>query len=175
MSSIGPTLKSKLKFASAKLRVQLGKLARLHSKLLERERSLFEKVVHSYSSRSADLALMYAAELAEVRRITRTVDQCMVVLEEALTTLRAAKDVGDVASALARVAEVVKAVRCSLAHVLPGVEEELEGVVELLGRTLYEPSRRLQPLQVARAEPSQEEESSTPGSAEELLAKDRRG
>src|SRR5215467_11042317 len=81
LRSQGP-LRPRIDTAINKLQLQTSKLDALITKMNERDASLFRKVVDSMQRHDPDSAKVHSNELAEVRKISRTLIQSKMVLEQ---------------------------------------------------------------------------------------------
>jgi division protein CdvB (Snf7/Vps24/ESCRT-III family) len=76
-----PPLRQKLALALYKLRVQNNKLEYTIAKMRERDQILFEKVVQAQMEKDKTRAAMYAAEVAELRKMIKSLLMAKYALE----------------------------------------------------------------------------------------------
>jgi division protein CdvB (Snf7/Vps24/ESCRT-III family) len=110
--------------------MQVDKLDRVSARMMERDKGLFNKVVDAFAKHDMDRATLYANELAELRKMSKIILFSKLSLEKVLLRLETIRDVGDLVVAMAPVIGVVRAVKSSLAGILPDAEREL---VDVLG------------------------------------------
>ena len=77
----GP-LKPRIETAVNKLQLQTSKLDTMITKLNERDASLFRRVVDSMQRHDTDSAKVLSNELGEVRKISKTLSQTKMALEQ---------------------------------------------------------------------------------------------
>jgi division protein CdvB (Snf7/Vps24/ESCRT-III family) len=126
-------LKHKIDLARTKLKMQVDKLDQVSARMMERDKSLFNKVVDAFTKHDMDRATLYANELAELRKMSKIILFSKLSLEKVLLRLETIRDVGDLVVAMAPVMGVVRAVKSSLAGILPDAERELGELADVLG------------------------------------------
>ena len=124
------SLRYKLVMADYKLRTTISRLDVYISKLQERDRSLFEKVVEAQMSKDTMRAAMYANEIAEIRKITKQLLATQVALEQVQLRLETVTELGDVYTSLVPVLGVIRELRYSLKGVMPELSVELADLEE---------------------------------------------
>jgi division protein CdvB (Snf7/Vps24/ESCRT-III family) len=133
-----PPVRHRVTMALYKLKVQKNRLEYTLNKLQQRGNALFEKVVDAQVKKDQARAIMYASEVAEVRKIAKSIMSAMYALERISLRLETVRDVGDLITALGPVVSVVKEVKTRLLGIMPDVAFELSEVDELLQTAVYE-------------------------------------
>lgn len=133
-----PPIRHRITMALYKLRVQKNRLEYTLSKLQQRGNALFEKVVEAQVRRDQARAVMYASEVAEVRKVAKSLMSAIYALERIGLRLETVRDVGDLVTALGPVVAVVREIRTKLMGIMPDVAFELGEVDELLQTAIYE-------------------------------------
>jgi division protein CdvB (Snf7/Vps24/ESCRT-III family) len=133
-----PPVRYRITMALFKIKVQKNRLEYTLNKLQERANSLFEKVVDAQVKKDADRAALYASEVAEVRKVAKTILSSIFALERIGLRLETVRDVGDLVSAMGPVVGVVKEVKQNLMGIMPEVAFELGEVDEILQGTVTE-------------------------------------
>ena len=90
----GP-LKPHIENAINLINAQNQRLDFANARLSEKDRTIFAKVVDSYTKHDRQRAMMYANELAEVRKLEKRVLQIKLALETISLRLTTVKDYGD--------------------------------------------------------------------------------
>jgi division protein CdvB (Snf7/Vps24/ESCRT-III family) len=126
-------LKRKIDLARTRLKMQVDKLDQVSARMMERDKGLFNKVVDAFAKHDMDRATLYANELAELRKMSKIILFSKLSLEKVLLRLETIRDVGDLVVAMAPVIGVVRAVKSSLAGILPDAERELGELADVLG------------------------------------------
>jgi division protein CdvB (Snf7/Vps24/ESCRT-III family) len=127
----GP-LKPRIETAVNKLQLQTSKLDTLITKLNERDASLFRRVVDAMQRHDADTAKVLSNELAEVRKISRTLSQAKMALEQVSMRLGTIHDLGDAMVTLGPAMASIKGLKSSLGRFVPGADAEIGNMQNLL-------------------------------------------
>lgn len=115
-----------------KLKIQLSRLDRTAQRMQQRDAGLHSKCVTALQQKNTQLASMYASECAQIRKMAKVVLQSELALEQVALRLETVLHYGDVAHAMAPVANVVRTIKTQLEGVLPDVSMELASVNESL-------------------------------------------
>lgn len=133
-----PPIRHRIAMALYKLRIQKHRMEYTLQRLENRGAQLFEKVVEAQIKKDTARATMYAAEVAEIRKVAKSIMSAIFALERISLRLETVRDVGDLVTALGPVVAVVKSVKTNLMGVMPEVAFELMEVDELLQSTVME-------------------------------------
>jgi division protein CdvB (Snf7/Vps24/ESCRT-III family) len=133
----GP-LKPRIETAVNKLQLQTSKLDTMITKLNERDASLFRRVVDAMQRHDADSAKVLSNELAEVRKISRTLGQSKMALEQVSMRLTTIHDMGDAMVALGPAISSIKSLKPSLGRFVPGADSEINNMQSLLSGIMME-------------------------------------
>ncbi len=127
-----PPVKVQILNASYKISAQISKLDFSLAKLNSYDKSLFEKVVDALVQGDKAKAAMYANEVAEVRKMAKTLLTIRYALERVKLRLDTALVVGDTMKQLAPAVAALKQVTGYLKGMMPDVFTELIEVEESL-------------------------------------------
>jgi len=133
----GP-LKPRIETAVNKLQLQTSKLDTMITKLNERDASLFRRVVDSMQRHDTDSAKVLSNELAEVRKISKTLGGAKMALEQVSMRLSTIHDMGDAMVALGPAIASIKGIKPSLGRFVPGADSEINNMHNLLGSIMTE-------------------------------------
>jgi division protein CdvB (Snf7/Vps24/ESCRT-III family) len=133
----GP-LKPRIETAVNKLQLQTSKLDTMITKLNERDASLFRRVVDAMQRHDADTAKVLSNELAEVRKISKTLGQAKMALEQVSMRLSTIHDLGDAMVALGPAMSSIKSLKPSLGRFVPGADSEINNMQTLLSGIMTE-------------------------------------
>lgn len=131
-------LRYKLVMANYRLKTTISRLDVYISKLQERDRSLFEKVVEAQMSKDNMRAAMYANEIAEIRKITKQLLATQIALEQVQLRLETVTELGDVFNSLVPVVGVIRELRYAMKGVMPELSVELADLEEGLQEIVIE-------------------------------------
>ena len=133
----GP-LKPKIETAINKLQLQTSKLDTMITKLNERDASLFRRLVDAMQRHDVETAKVLSNELAEVRKISRTLGQAKMALEQVSMRLSTIHDMGDAMVVLGPAISSIKGLKPSLGRFLPGADGEINNVQSLLSSIMMD-------------------------------------
>ena len=131
-------LKPKIETAVNKLQLQTSKLDTMITKLNERDASLFRRVVNAMQRHDADTAKVLSNELAEVRKVSKTLGNAKLSLEQVSMRLSTIHDMGDAMVALGPAMSSIKGLKPSLGRFVPGADGEINNMQTLLSGIMME-------------------------------------
>ena len=133
----GP-LRPRIETAVNKLQLQTSKLDTMITKLNERDASLYRRVVDSMQRHDAESAKVLSNELAEVRKIAKTLGNAKMALEQVSMRLSTIHELGDAMVALGPAMSTIKNLKPSLGRFVPGADAEINNMQSLLGGIMME-------------------------------------
>jgi division protein CdvB (Snf7/Vps24/ESCRT-III family) len=125
-------LKPRMEYASKRIQAQIQKLDRESQRMAERDKSLFAKVVDSYQKHDTPHANIYAGELAELRKMQKTMLNAKLALDQIVMRIEAVSEMGDLAFTLLPVIGVMRDVMTGMASVNPQIAKEMGDISNLL-------------------------------------------
>ncbi len=137
LATQGP-LKPRLETASNKLQLQISKLDAIVTKLNERDASLFRRVVDAVQRHDTDTTKVLSNELAEVRKVSKTLGQAKMAFEQVSMRLTTIHDMGDVMVALSPAIASIKSLKSGLGRFVPGADSEINTMQTLLNGIMME-------------------------------------
>ena len=137
LATQGP-LKPRLETASNKLQLQISKLDAIVTKLNERDASLFRRVVDAVQRHDTDTTRVLSNELAEVRKVSRTLGQAKMAFEQVSMRLSTIHNMGDIMVALGPAITSIKSLKPGLGRFVPGADSEINSMQTLLNGIMME-------------------------------------
>lgn len=137
LATQGP-LKPRLETASNKLQLQVSKLDAIVTKLNERDASLFRRVVDAVQRHDTDTTRVLSNELAEVRKVSRTLGQAKMAFEQVSMRLSTIHNMGDIMVALGPAITSIKSLKPGLGRFVPGADSEINTMQTLLNGIMME-------------------------------------
>ncbi|BAB66278.1 cell division protein CdvB1/B2 [Sulfurisphaera tokodaii] len=131
-------LRYRLVMAHYRLKTTISRLDVYISKLQERDRALFEKVVEAQMNKDTARAAMYANEIAEIRKVTKQLLTTQIALEQVELRLETISELGDVFTSLIPVLGVVRELRQAMKGIMPELSVELAELEEGLQEVVIE-------------------------------------
>ena len=133
----GP-LKPRLEDAVRAIQAQIAKLETTSAKQREKDAAIFNKVVTAIQKHDTQHASVYANELAEIRKMNKTVTSSKVALEQIALRLNTVTELGDIVVALAPAMSVLRSVKSGIISVMPEAEKEINEISGLLSSILVD-------------------------------------
>jgi len=119
-----------------KLKVQRVRLEQVIVRLRERDRILFETCVAQIKNHNKERAVIFANELAEVRKLLNTVSQTQIVIERVILRLETIKELNGLLVELKPALKVLQGVAQCLDKVMPDMAYEMDQVNESISDAL---------------------------------------
>ncbi|HEX9678433.1 hypothetical protein [Nitrososphaera sp.] len=131
-------LKPQIETAVNKLHLQTSKLDTMITKMNAKDATLFRRVVEATQKHDIDAAKALSNELAQVRKISKTLNQAKLALEQVQMRLNTIHDLGDVMALLGPAIGQIKGLKPGLAQFLPGADGEIGNMQNVLNGVLME-------------------------------------
>ncbi len=131
-------LRTRIEQAIRALELQNRKLDVALRSLKEKDKYYYSKVLNALRAHDRNRAILYANELAELRKAIKSISTAKLALEQIALRLSTVKDIGDVMVTISPAMSVVKGVRENITHILPQAENELAEIQDLLTRILVD-------------------------------------
>jgi division protein CdvB (Snf7/Vps24/ESCRT-III family) len=133
----GP-LKPRVQDGIKKLQSQIKKLDSMLTSLQERDAKLFQRIVTATQNHDVQTSTVLGNELAEVRKVTKIMSGARIALERIELRLTTFNDLGDSVVAIMPTMDLMKNLKSSLGKVMPGAEQEIGQMAEMLGGFMTE-------------------------------------
>ena len=133
----GP-LKPRVQDAIKKLRLQISKLDHMLTKLQERDGKLFQRIIEATQKHDTQTSKVLSNELAEVRKVTKILSNARIALERIELRLTTTNDLGDTVMTIMPTMGLMKNLKSSLGKIMPGVEQEINQMADMLGGFMTE-------------------------------------
>ncbi len=133
----GP-LKPRISIAVKKLQLQINKLDSMLTNLQERDAKLFQRIVEATQKHDTRTTKVLGNELAEIRKVTKILSSARIALEQIELRLTTCSDLGDTVIAMMPTVGLMKNLKSSLGKIMPGAEQEIGQMAEMLGGFMTE-------------------------------------
>lgn len=131
-------MRKKIDKAIRVLDLQREKLNQVRARLERKDKHYFNKAVKALATHKKKKAIVYANEMAEVRKALKSINQTKLAIEQISLRLSTVKDIGDIVTTIAPATSILRTVRGNLSDVLPKADEQFGVITELLGSILFE-------------------------------------
>jgi division protein CdvB (Snf7/Vps24/ESCRT-III family) len=132
------TLKERIYEALKVLNAQHRRLQQLIARLQERDKELFNACTMAKSWNDELHAILYANELAELRKLIKTIMASSLAIEQVILRLETIEQLGDAMVHLGPVMKIIQGLKGQLTNIIPEVATELENVNKILGSITVE-------------------------------------
>ncbi|MCH7647659.1 MAG: Snf7 family protein, partial [Thaumarchaeota archaeon] len=133
----GP-LKPRISNAVKKLQLQINKLDSMLTNLQERDAKLFQRIIEATQKHDTRTTKVLGNELAEIRKVTKILSSARIALEQIELRLTTCSDLGDTVVAMMPTVGLMKNLKSSLGKIMPGAEQEIGQMAEMLGGFMSE-------------------------------------
>ncbi|MBO3839279.1 MAG: hypothetical protein QXU09_00320 [Thermoproteota archaeon] len=133
-----PAFQDTLREALMMLKVQEQNLDRIYSRIKTRDEQLFKEVEKALVERDNPRALVYANEVAQVRKMGKIILSNKLALERIILRLEDTLDFKDTLKVLGPVVNVVNRVGSEIRNVAPQVAESLKQIEDMMNRVLIQ-------------------------------------
>jgi division protein CdvB (Snf7/Vps24/ESCRT-III family) len=131
-------LKPRIEEAHNKLQMQVSKLEKISTKLQEKDRLIFNRVVHSLQNHDSNYAKIVSNELSQVRRMNKMVDSAKLAFEQIQLRLNTMTELGDVVVTLSPAMSVIRGIQGGLSSMMPQADQSFGQISDLLGSIITE-------------------------------------
>ena len=131
-------LKPRIETAIKKLQTQTSKLDNMLSSLNSRDEKLFHRIIEATQQHDTHTAKSLSKELAEVRKVRRVLGNARMAIEQIELRLTTFHDLGDTVVTIMPTIGLMKNMKGSLAKFMPGADQELGNMAEMLGGLMGE-------------------------------------
>ena len=125
-------LKPRIQNAVNKLQVQTTKMDAMLSKLEERDKQLFKRVVTAVQQHDTSASKVLSNELAEIRKVKKMLGGARMSLEQVQLRLATIHDLGDAMVAIGPAMNTMKSLQSSLGKFMPEADSELNAMTQTL-------------------------------------------
>ncbi len=126
-------LKPRVQNAIQRLQKQISKLDSMLNKLQERDSKIFQRIVEATQQHDAHTGRVLSNELAEIRKVTKVLGNARMALEQIELRLTTYHDLGDTVTTIMPTIGLMKNMKSSLAKFMPGADQEISSMAEMLG------------------------------------------
>ena len=131
-------LKPHIETVIKKLQIQISKLDNMLSSLNSRDEKIFQRVITATQQHDTHTAKILSKELAEVRKVRRVLGNARMAIEQIELRLTTFHDLGDTVVTVMPTIGLMKNMKSSLAKFMPGADQELNNMAEMLGSLMTE-------------------------------------
>jgi division protein CdvB (Snf7/Vps24/ESCRT-III family) len=129
-------LKQRIEEAQKKLQMQISRLDAISTKIYEKDKLIFNRVVYAVQNHDRKYAKLLSNELSQVRKMKNMVDSAKLALEQIQLRLNTMTELGDVVVTLSPAMSVIKGIQGGLTSMMPQADQSLGQISDLLGNIM---------------------------------------
>ncbi len=126
-------LKPRIEEAQKKLQIQIAKLEGMSSKMEEKDKVIFNRIVNAMQNHDSHYGKLLSAELSQIRKTNKMVNSAKLAFEQIQLRLNTMTELGDVVVTLSPAMSVIKGIQGGLKTMLPEADQSFGQISELLG------------------------------------------
>src|SRR5688572_3709122 len=129
-------LKPRIEEAQKKLHMQIARLDAIASRMQEKDKLIFKRVVLAMQSHDSSHAKVLSGELSQIRKMNKMVTSAKLALEQIQLRLNTMTELGDVVVTLSPAMSVIKGLQGGLTGMMPEADQSFGQISELLGNII---------------------------------------
>ena len=126
-------LKPRIEEAQRKLQIQIAKLDGMSSKMEEKDKVIFNRIVNAMQNHDSHYGKLLSGELSQIRKMIKMVNSAKLAFEQIQLRLNTMTELGDVVVTLSPAMSVIKGIQGGLKTMLPEADQSFGQISELLG------------------------------------------
>jgi division protein CdvB (Snf7/Vps24/ESCRT-III family) len=147
-------LKPRIEEAQRKLQIQISKLDAISSKMQEKDKVIFNRIVNAMQNHDSHYAKVLSGELSQIRRTNKMVNSAKLAFEQIQLRLNTMTELGDVVVTLSPAMSVINGIQSGLKTMLPEADQSFGQISDLLGGIMAGSSQMASTSEALRAETS---------------------
>lgn len=129
-------LKPRIEEAQKKLQIQIARLDRISSKMQEKDKIVFDRIVKAMQNHDSHYSKLLSGELSQIRKMIKTIDSAKTAFEQIQLRLSTMTELGDVVVTLNPAMDAIKGIQGGLSSMLPQADQSFGQISDLLGNVM---------------------------------------
>jgi division protein CdvB (Snf7/Vps24/ESCRT-III family) len=134
-------LKPRIEEAQKKLQMQVAKLEGMSSKMQEKDRVIFSRIVKAIQNHDSHYGKLLSGELSQIRKMIKMIDSAKAAFEQIQLRLNTMTELGDVVVTLSPAMNAIKGIQGGLSSMMPQADQSFGQVSDLLGNIMTDSSQ----------------------------------
>jgi division protein CdvB (Snf7/Vps24/ESCRT-III family) len=134
-------LKLRIEEAQRKLQIQIAKLDGISSKMQEKDKVIFGRIVKAMQNHDSHYGKLLSGELSQIRKIIKMLDSAKVAFEQIQLRLNTMTELGDVVVTLNPAMNAIKGIQGGLSSMMPQADQSFGQISDLLGNMMTDSSQ----------------------------------
>jgi division protein CdvB (Snf7/Vps24/ESCRT-III family) len=129
-------LKPRIEEAQKKLQIQIAKLDEMSSKMQQKDKAIFSRIVKAMQNHDGHYGKLLSGELSQIRKTIKMIDSAKVSFEQLQLRLNTMTELGDVVVALNPAMNAIKGIQGGLSSMMPQADQSFGQISDLLGNIM---------------------------------------
>jgi division protein CdvB (Snf7/Vps24/ESCRT-III family) len=129
-------LKPRIEEAQRKLQIQIAKLEGMSSKMQEKDKVIFGRIVKSMQNHDSHYSKLLSGELSQIRKMIKMIDSAKAAFEQIQLRLNTMTELGDVVVTLSPAMNAIKGIQGGLSSMMPQADQSFGQISDLLGNIM---------------------------------------
>jgi division protein CdvB (Snf7/Vps24/ESCRT-III family) len=134
-------LKPRIEEAQRKLQIQIAKLEGMSSKMEQKDRMIFSRIVKSMQNHDSHYGKLLSGELSQIRKMIKMIDSAKAAFEQIQLRLNTMTELGDVVVTLSPAMNAIKSIEGGLSSMIPQADQSFGQISDLLGNIMTDSSQ----------------------------------
>jgi division protein CdvB (Snf7/Vps24/ESCRT-III family) len=134
-------LKLRIEEAQRKLQIQIAKLDGISSKMQEKDKVIFGRIVKAMQNHDSHYGKLLSGELSQIRKIIKMLDSAKVAFEQIQLRLNTMTELSDVVVTLNPAMNAIKGIQGGLSSMVPQADQSFGQISDLLGNIMTDSSQ----------------------------------
>src|ERR687890_1580994 len=128
--------KPRIEEAQKKLQMQVAKLEGMSSKMQEKDKVIFSRIVNAMQNHDNHYGKLLSGELSQIRKMIKMIDSAKAAFEQIQLRLNTMTELGDVVVTLSPAMNAIKGIQGGLSSMMPQADQSFGQVSDLLGNIM---------------------------------------
>src|SRR5919106_2562107 len=129
-------LKPRIEEAQKKLQIQIAKLDGMSSKMQEKDKVIFSRIVNAMQNHDSHYGKLLSGELSQIRKMIKTINSGKAAFEQIQLRLNTLTELGDVVVTLNPAMNAIKGIQGGLSSMMPQADQSFGEISDLLGNIM---------------------------------------
>jgi division protein CdvB (Snf7/Vps24/ESCRT-III family) len=129
-------LKPRIEEAQRKLQMQIAKLEGMSSKMQEKDKVIFSRIVKAMQNHDSHYSKLLSGELSQIRKMIKMIDSAKAAFEQIQLRLNTMTELGDVVVTLSPAMNAIKGIQGGLSSMMPQADQSFGQISDLLGNIM---------------------------------------
>ena len=129
-------LKPRIEEAQKKLQIQVAKLEGISSKMQEKDKVIFNRIVNAMQNHDSHYGKLLSGELSQIRKMIKMIDSAKAAFEQLQLRLNTMTELGDVVVTLNPAMNAIKGIQGGLSSMMPQADQSFGQISDLLGNIM---------------------------------------